>query len=573
MKISKKNIQQLSVFLGMCIVMTLSACKKEKVDFAYDNRPVTDVRKSSSVRVMNLAGFNQVLLEGDTLTNYQIILPTDPVTNVPRATLYFPEGGTLSSTWSVPQSLLKNGKATIQVETRAYNKPNDKLSLQLEEDASQPMDYYLRPIQRFGGKAPEYIRIPRDVTAPSDPRKFKVRILNLSQRVENSNMENLTGPMTLTWADGTPIDPRTSNIPEGHYSAYIELPYTTAQLKVLTSSGIQVPGTTNELIFPETSTLTMPVGWPPEDSNLTFAAFRNYAPGGVYTIVVSPYSFKVPYLNGNPGETVDSYQDAVRIINDISEPLNTTYGRVQAVNALPGVNEVSVTMNGQVMGGKIGYTANTEYQEYIVGHYQAEAKDANGQVLARTEFQLDPNTNFTLWLHPNAEGKNTITAVANNLSSIVPGTDATDDGTYLRNKLELPFSIRFLNLCPDLPYLTFSTNNGQAFPSVFSYDATAVNNLRPGVVPFVAPYVQLRYQQPAYEVMAFRSSPGVVPGAWASDITVLTGKELIARPELYVRNGLPNHEPGIYTIALVGSTKSSAPAGQKAKMIILKHTK
>jgi len=573
MKMSKKNIQQLSVLLGMCIVMTLSACKKEKVDFAYDNRPVTDVRKNSSLRVVNLAGFNQVLLEGDTLTNYQIILPTDPVTTVPRATLYFPESGMLSSTWSVPQSLLKNGKAAMQVETWAYNKPNDKLSLQLEEDASQPMDYYLRPIQRFGGNVPEFVRIPRDVTAPSDPRKFKVRILNLSQRVENSDMENLTGPMSLTWADGTPVDPRTSNIPEGQYSEYVELPYTTAQLKVLTPAGIQVPGITNELIFPATSTLNMPVGWPPEDSNLTFAAFRNYAPGGVYTIVVSPYSFKIPYLNGNPGEVADGFQDAVRIINDISEPLNTTYGRVQAVNALPGVNEVSITINGQVMGGRLAYTAHTEYQEYIVGRQVAEAKDANGKVLATAEFQLDPNTNFTLWLHPDANGRNTITAVANNLSSIVPGTDATDDGTYLRNKLELPFSIRFLNLCPDIPYLTFTTNNGQAFPSLFSYDASAVNNLRPGVVPIVAPYVQLRYEQSAYEVMAFRSSAGVVPGAWASDIPVLTGKELIARPELYVRNGLPNHEPGIYTIALVGSTKPSAPAGQKAKMIILKHTK
>jgi hypothetical protein len=54
---------------------------------------------------------------------------------------------------------------------------------------------------------------------------------------------------------------------------------------------------------------------------------------------------------------------------------------------------------------------------------------------------------------------------------------------------------------------------------------------------------------------------------------VLTGQHLIARPELYVRGGLPNHEPGIYTIALVGSTSASAPANQKAKMIILKHTK
>jgi hypothetical protein len=327
------------------------------------------------------------------------------------------------------------------------------------------------------------------------------------------------------------------------------------------------------LIFPATSTLTSARGWPPEDTRLTFSAFKSFAPGGVYTIVIAPYNFKVPYMIGNPGEAVSGYQNAITIMNDISEPLNVTYARVQAVNALPGINGVKISMNGNALGSALDYTGHTDYQNYITGNYRIEAKDANGTLLASNQLKLDANTNFTLWLHPDASGKVSISAVANDLSRVIPGTDATDDATYVRNKLDYPFSIRFLNLCPDMPYVTFTKDNGQSFLFSFNRNPAAVNNLRPGVFPTEAPYVQIDPDNLPYKIMAFRSAPGIVPGSWASDVPVLTGRNLIARPDLYVRGGLPNHEPGIYTIALVGSTNALVPAAQKAKMIILKHTK
>ncbi|GAA4317866.1 hypothetical protein GCM10023149_15630 [Mucilaginibacter gynuensis] len=573
-----KNINrytlQLPVFIALLVLMVLSACKKNKQDFEYDNRVTTDARKSSSLRVVNIGGYGQVIMDGDTLTSFKFAAPTDPANPVFPGTKYFPENGSLGTTWSIPQSLLKGGKANLKTVLGGYNIPSQVLSIDLQETL-QATDFYLQMSDNLVGEpVPKYLKLPRDVSAPSDPTKFKIRILNLSALVtRNPDMENLIGPLSLTWADGTPISNKTNNIAPGQYSDYIELPYTTAQLKVLTSAGIQVPGIGSGPFFPATSTLTSGRGWPPEDSRLTFSAFKSFAPGGIYTIVVSPYYFTVPYLIGNPGEAFKDYQNASRIINDISEPLNVTYARVQAVNTLPGVNDVKITMNGQALGNALTYTSHTDYQNYVIGNYTIEAKNAAGNLLATAQVQLDPNTNFTLWLHPDANGKATISPVANDLSGVIPGIDAGDDATYVRNKLNYPFSIRFLNLCPDVPYLTFTKDNGQSFLHNYNRNPAAVNNLRPGIFPIEAPYIQLDYDDMAYKIMAFRSQPGVVPGTWANDIPLLTGKDLIARPELYVRGGLPNHEPGIYTIALVGSTKASAPAGEKAKMIILKHTK
>ncbi|WP_448104419.1 DUF4397 domain-containing protein [Pedobacter panaciterrae] len=574
MKKLTKYTQQLPLFLGFLMLLGLGSCKKEKQDFEYDNRLITDARKNSSLRIVNLGNYGQVIMDGDTLTNNRYVLPTDPISTVIPGTKYFPEnGGKLGSTWNIPQSLLKNGKARFFTEIGGYNTPGDKLTIDLQEDAAQAMDYYLLATERIVGGEPKYLKIPRAVSPPSDPAKFKVRLLNLSSNIEISDMENLVGPMSLTWADGTPVSGTTSNILPGQYSDYIELPYTTAQLKVLTSAGIQVPSTTKMPIFPATSTLTSVRGWPPEDTHLTFSAFKSFVPGGIYTIVIAPYNFTIPYLIGNPGEQVSGYQNAIMIMNDISEPLNVTYARVQAVNTLVGIDGVKITMNGNVLGNALAYTEHTDYQNYITGNYTIEAKDAAGNVLASNQLRLDPNTNFTLWIHPDASGKATISAVANDLSRVIPGNTATDDATYVRNKLDYPFSIRFLNLCPDLPYVTFTKDNGQSFLHSYNRNPAAVNNLRPGVFPTEAPYIQIDQDNIPYKIMAFRSAPSVIPGSWASDIPVLKGQDLIARPSLYVRGGLPNHEPGIYTIALVGSTSPLAPAGQKAKMIILKHTK
>lgn len=559
-------MKELKKYLLFFLMLAIVGCKKDKTDFQSDNRKVTDARKNSSVRLVNLAGYNQLQLNGDTLTNYVVRAPNDPMTGQYPGTLYFPDNGRLGTTWYIPQNLLDKGAAKVLVETKVYNPIENPLELEVREELQQGTDYYLLPTPASGVTGqPSFIKIPRSVASPANPANFKVRILNLSAKVlPDQEMENLLGPMSLTWADGTAVSDKTNNILPGQYSEYIELPYGTAQLKVLTQNGIQVPGGGPDVLEASTSTIF--------GTTLTYAPVKTYAPGGIYTIVVAAREFDIPYRSGNPGETVKGYQNSFRIINDISEPLNLTYGRVQAVNAVPGTTGMKVLINGKVLDAPMDYTAHTAYQSLIVGGYNIEAVDASGVVLATKTFQLDANTNFSFWVHPDANGKTTISAVANDLSGIFVG-EAGDDASSSRFTQEYPFGIRFLNLCPDVPYLTLTTDNAQAFSSLYGFNTVAVNNLRPGIAATVAPYIRPYQDAKPYQIMAFRSSPSVVPGTWASDIPVLTGRSLIVRPELYVRGELPNHEPGFYTVALVGSTKVSATNAGKAKMIIVKHNK
>lgn len=45
----------------------------------------------------------------------------------------------------------------------------------------------------------------------------------------------------------------------------------------------------------------------------------------------------------------------------------------------------------------------------------------------------------------------------------------------------------------------------------------------------------------------------------------------MANIDLYKTTGKPNSEPGIYTVALIGST--AVNAAEKAKMIVIKHNR
>lgn len=558
-----KELKKYSLFFLMLATM---ACKKEKTDFEYDNRSVTDTRKSSSLRIVNLAGYNQVQVNGDSLTNYVVRGINDPMENKYPGTLFFPDNGRLGTTWSIPQQLLNNGKAKILVETRSYAFEGKPVTIDVQEEIREGIDYYLLPTKDLGVTGqPEFVKVPRSVAPPVSPSSFKIRILNLAATVlPNQSMENLLGPMSLTWADGTAVSSKTNNIQPGQYSEYVELPYGTNQFKVLNQNGIQIPGVGPDVLNAATSTIF--------GTTLSYAPVKTYAPGGVYTIVIAARSFTIPYLSGNPGETVSGYQNGFRIISDISEPVNLSYGQLQAVNAISGSNGIQVFVNGQLLDKAINYTEHTQSARFIIGNYQVEAKNASGMVIATSNFKLDANTNHTFWIYPDINGKASIAAVANDLSGIYVDP-ATDDASYSRRKQDFPFAIRFLNLCPSMPYLTLTTNNAQAFPSFFGFNTSAVNNLRPGVIPVEYPYVRPYAEAKPYQIMAFRSTPSIIPGTWASDIPVLTGKDLIARPELYVRGELPNHEPGFYTIALVGNTPSSANSIGNAKMIIVKHSK
>ncbi|PTS97145.1 DUF4397 domain-containing protein [Pedobacter sp. HMWF019] len=567
-----------SLLLTFSMLLLLVSCKKEKQNVEYDNRPVTDGRKSSTVRVVNLGSYNQVQVNGDTLTNYVVRTVNDPMTGKYPGTKYFPENGRLGVTWNIPQDLLKQGKASLLVEERSYGGLNSKATVDVAEDASQPMDYYFtqstaeigipddgRPLSR---------KFKRDITAPANPASFKIRIINLSAPVNHTQgEEDLVGPMSLAWADGTLVNQKTSQILPGTASDYIEVPYGTIQFKVLSKAGTEVSAIFNGLIEPNTSQIIneMTSATPRPDIELTYAPMKTYAPGGVYTIVISPSKFRIPYRFSNTGEELSVYQNAFRLITDVAEPLNTTYSKMQGIHALAGTDQIKLLCNGQALGATIPYGGHSEEQTLITGNYKIDAVNATGTVLATTDLKLEAHTNLSLWVCRDAKGQAKISVVANDMSgrfNIGGSDDATNSG-YLQ---QFPVSVRFLNRS-NLPYLTFTTNNGQDFGANYAINPAAVNNLTPGSFPTENPYVSLYRDSNPYKFMAYRSSPSTVPGVWADDIPVLTGQNLIARPELYVRGLLPNHESGIYTIALIGSVDPSAPVAQRAKMIVLKHNK
>lgn len=557
--------------LQWCLVFILafSSCKKEKMDMGYDNRKVTDARKSSMVRLVNLSGFNQAIVNGDTLTNYVVRAPNTDLSNSYPATHYFRDNGRLGITWSIPQDLFVNGHLTLKSQSVIYSGAGIAKEFMLKEE-EQPVDHYLvtssEKIADENNLVYKQVQVPREISSPSDPTKFKIRILNLAAGSDD-NVENLVGPLSLAWSDGTRVHTKTSNIEPGKFSEYIELPYGAVQFKVLTKEGYQVSALTKETINAENSTLSF-------SENLTYAPIKTYFPGGVYTIVIASQSSLIPYPGTTTDETITAYQNVFRIINDISEPANLSYSRLQGVNAMPGMQGLKITLNGQDLASSLNYAAHSDYKAYITGNYKVEAWTATGKKLIETDLKLEANKNFSIWFYPDVNGKPAIRAVANDLSGSYFGPDiglGVDVYGYLPQTF--PVHVRFLNFCPDLPYLTVTGDDGAVLTGLYPVDPNAVNNLISGVPPTTAPYLMLRPESGSYQFMAFRSTPSIVPGTWAKDIPVLHGQNLIAKPGLYVRTGLPNHEPGIYSIALIGSTKANTASAQKAKMIILKHNK
>lgn len=566
--------------LLLCSGMFLS-CKKEKADFFNDNRPSTDVTANSLVRLVNLNGNNQLIVNGDTLTTwrYEVPVGNNPIP-APPGTKWFPETGVMGTTYTLPRQFLKNGRALVVTNYSAYQGRPDSVGFYVEEKANAPMDYYMVYGNAYitAEDVEQVLEVPREVTAPARPGYFKVRLLNIADRINHTfdpQAENLSKPLTLAYADGTPVNTLTSNVGVRQHSEYVEVPYGTYQFKVLTPEGTEVSATGGNLyentstIDPATSNLVKSLQGIPHTgvSGLTYAPVKSYKPGGIYTIVVSSTVTKQPYYMANYfGETVAFSQSMFRVIADISEPENLNYFRMQGIHVLPGEGQVSFRVNGNKLGD-VTYGAHTDYNIYIQGKTTVDAVNAQGAVLASLSVEGAANLNYTAWLYKTADGKAAIALVNNNLSgAFYFGANAGNgqDGQYLQLKQAYPFHKRFLNFCADLPYASFTAANGVSL-------GDAASNLAPGQVPVNQPYNRSAQEAGNYQVMVFRSSPGVFPGNWITQVPVLKNTDFIAKPEHYTRPVKPLHEPGIYTVALIGQLAGTGD--QKAKMIIVKHTK
>ncbi len=388
----------------------------------------------------------------------------------------------------------------------------------------------------------------------------------------NGPQEDLRGAVSLSFADGTPVSEKTNNISTGSpVSEYIELPYGTYQFKVLTADGRQIPSPSSSLqdrgltmFDPPTSTIAQRLS---VSTHLVYAPIGVYQPGGIYTIVVTPQRFN--YFTNEMDEESFAFQNSFQVINDNSPAANLAYCRMQGVNAFS-TEAISFKANGKPAGSSLVFGIAGDYVALVNGTYKIEATDASGKVLASTEQVLRPAQNYTAWLYPNTDGSSRLLVVANDLSGTWYNGNS-DDGTFDRFQFDHYFYKRFLNLSPDNPYITFTMGNGQPAQGVGDNAKSGVN-LQPGVPVFEKPYVRSGRTAPVYEIMAYRSSPDIVPGTWADDIPVLSSQDLIARKALYTNAGrvLPAQEPGVYTVALIGRSGNGAP---KAKMMIVKHNK
>ncbi|WP_089901333.1 DUF4397 domain-containing protein [Chitinophaga arvensicola] len=562
----------------MAAAVLLTACSK-KLDYSYDNRVNQQPLTASTMRLVNLAGATELQINGQKLTSF-----TAPDfeggygPDQTRGTRWFPENGRLGTTYTIPAALLKNGRADSIMFSSLSQKVGAPPARPFSavEDVNKPADYYFvrfRPNQ--AGFIDSLFRIPRDISPAVDAGSCKVRLLNLSSTPDGHSVPGLyrNGPMSVTLADGTAI-PGLSNVAPGAYSAYVELPYGTYQFKVLNSEGKEVPAsgsynTTN----PVTGTLMDLQGTPGiggnKDTWLTFAPIKTYQPGGIYTIVVAG-SMETKIPTGNPnGETTNTESNIFRIIADVPEPVNISYARIQGVNAAAG-KTISWQVDGQPMGAALPYTKQTTYSRYTTGTHIVKALGDGGQVLAESSLPLQPGDNLTLWYYHRKDGTPAISVSANNMSGKYFGGTATEDGSYGIFKDAWPFWIRFMNFCPDMEEVTFTADNGLPFPGLNTLPNTnsAAQHIALGAPMTDNPYVMMYVNFPS-RIFSYASHPGVLPGDWIRSITPLTSRNFIARPELYKTPELPQSEPGVYTVALVGST--AANATEKARMIIVKH--
>lgn len=576
----KKINHKLLSFLSLALLFFCQSCKKEKVDTVLDNRVLTENRASSMARIINVAGYNQVVANGDSLTNFIVRNPVGPDSYKFPGTSYFPTDGRLGKIWNIPQDLF-NAQSTAKLDfmTRVYqNTLVNDLKLDVKNDHTNPTDYYLMPTTFMEGQ-PEVVPIKRGVSVSSKPDHFKIRIVNLSGQIKNKGnnssgaLEDMTGSVSLAYADGTLVDAQTNNISSVQKtSEYIELPYGTYQFKILMQDGRQMAAMGSEayeftLIDPPTSTIPTDLM---KSTDLTYAPIQTYQPGGIYTILVAPQSFR--YLVNDIGETSDTYQNSFQVINDNNPPVNHTYFRVQAINAWDTQN-VSFRVNGKLIANDLGFGMVGGYANFIEGTHKIEALDASGKIIAAVDQVLRAAQNYTAWLFPDQAGTVKLLLVANDLSGTTSLQNGQDDGTFARTQQKFFFFKRFLNFSADNPYITFTLNNGQPVFGNGNNNQVGVN-MQSGIPLYDRPFASNSYSQIAFDLMAYRSKPNVVPGVWANDIPILKHDDFIANKLLYTQAGrrLPIQEAGVYTVALIGKTTNSNPA-TKAKMIIIKHNK
>ncbi|NLR67681.1 DUF4397 domain-containing protein [Chitinophaga varians] len=544
------------------VLLLAAACSKDKTDVRAGNEPDYASMDKSTVRLVT---FNQwdVKVNGQKLSNWYQVPDNVTVPNLPYPTRYFPDGK-LSGTWFLPQQFLDSkGQATVEIGSPQGTSQPDYIldSFLVQDNYDQPSDYYLNTsADEHDGKY-SVSRVPRTTALPSNPANIRIRLVNLCTSQGNGGGNTLS----LAYANGGPVSAATSGIANHSFSDYVELPYGTYQFKVLIDgTGLQIPGKPPAL----TGTTAMD-NFSLGGTQVYYSPVQTFQPGGVYTVAV--------------GLTYGAYQygeyplspNCFTVVTDIAPAANLTYGRLQVVNAaVPEGEGLGVNIDGGNTS-TIAYGKAGAYKTLITGTHTLKITDATGKTLAEQTIALKGGDNLTAWAYPAAGGSVAVTVVSNNMGGVrVNGgnPDGSDGANNLYDPLHFRMLVqtRFLNLCPDLPEVTFTGANGTLFKNDLFTTATAAQHLQAGQqvspigVPY--PYVDLGAVTGGI-VQAYRSQPGVLPGDRLTDVPALTTLDFVQMPPAYFLNGNYGAEPGVYTVALIGRKKDA----QHPRMIVIKH--
>ena len=563
-------------FIALGLLFSTQSCTKDIQEIDLDKRPVQRNLSSSLIRIVNLGEYNQIKANEEKLTNFIYRDPEGPDAQKFPGTLYFPSNGHLGKIWNVPKNLFSKAEK-INVEASFIGRSGSNYSFTpikflMEQKGNNPVDYYLLPGRIEG---PEFAEIPRSITQPSKPDHFKIRIINLMAKFSGTSTEaeDLTGPITLTYADGTPVSPLTSKISfTDRVSEYVEVPYGTYQFKVLNANdNRQIPGANaknpdDRLIDFKTSSISLAFERP---SHLHYAPIKTYQPGGVYTIVVFPSRYS--YHNTAVEQLTIGRQHGFEVIEDITPALNSSYANLQVVNTIADLGTYKFQLDNEVLFENIGFTKSSPYKSISTGNKVFNLIDNNNKVLAKIESQILAGQNYSFWIHKDEKGENRMKLVQNDLSNVLFNDhNIKEDGKNGYVEHDFLIRYRFFNFSEGNPDVSFTSNNGQFFRG----ERAAFSNIQFAEIPNGYPYVQGNFNNP-FHVLTFRSQKLVVPGKWAEDIPALLGTDLLANPELYkkAKRPLPYTEAGVFSIALVGKNSSDKSKDSNNKLMVVKHIK
>jgi hypothetical protein len=568
----------------LATVLLATACSK-RLDDPVQRQPNTYDNIASSVagvRLINTCRIGYKAITNFGSPDFDVTINDRKLTTFSGRDYYGPtpwfSGGKFSSgnRFSIPDSLFDaKGDAVLKM-YMTFSKtliPPDYsgpyldspvlvLTMPLHNNPDRPQDVLVydemqatasRPDKYAGVNLVKALAMERSQVPPARQDYFKIRLINVAA----TNMPGPLDQLTLTYADGSSVNEKTTAVTARQVNEYVELPYGTYQFKVKDKSGrvlSEIP-TDPFNYFDTTFFMRLSSG---SNTYLTYNALHTYSPGGIYTIVGN-----WPVLPTEPGGNYNSLiQPAYTVTTDLAAAAVPNFIRIQGVHALPGVPEARFAVDGRPMGSLLRFGQGTAYSAFSIGPHKLQLLDDTGKELAMTMLNnTAPLDNISVWAYA-AGGRPQLLLTYNDMSNmaLLPGNGSGYSLLY-----NYSWHCRFLNLTETVPYASL-VDSVAGDPLVTNY--APWQHVGAGVIPDAAAtifaYNSTYSRFTAVSLSAYNAPPGSASG---TPLQVTLRRPMVANPDLYPPGKVPPAEPGVYTIALIGNEKAGVPL----QLINIKH--